>query len=78
MFDYKKCKSIALGKAKDYNTTVDTAYKIGDDYVFENSKEEVLGVLPVVISSSNGACYSLWHYLNLKDKTMDDMEPIDF
>lgn len=78
MLSYAECKEIAIKKAEDYNSTVDTAYKLGEDYVFSNSRESVIGILPVVVSTETGACKGLWPYLIDTDFTMDDMQEIEF
>lgn len=78
MREYNECKEIALKKAEYHKITIDTAYKIGDDYAFDNSREEVIGILPFVVDADTGECVSLWYYLNDKDLTMDDMQDIDF
>ena len=73
MLDYGKCKKIAENYAKNRGVKIDSASKIGEDYVFDNSKEKYIGILPFVVNAENGECGSLWHYLNNKDMTMDDM-----
>lgn len=78
MLSYEECKKTALKKAEECGIELDTAYSIGQDFVFESSKEEYIGILPVVVSSKDGQCMGLWPYLNQRDMSMDDMEKIDF
>lgn len=78
MLSYEDCKKIAIKDAEGYNTTIDKAYTIGKDYAFENSKEELMGILPVVVLRETGDCTGLWAYLNKEDLTMDDMQEIEF
>lgn len=78
MLNYGECKVKAEERAAAFNATIDKAYKIGSDYVFENSKEEYIGVLPLVVDTETGAIKGLWQYLLDKDMTMDDMTEIEF
>ena len=78
MLSYAECKKIAEDKAREHDIELDTAYSLGADFVFESSKEKCIGILPVVVSSDNGKTFGLWPYLNSFDKSMDDMEQIDF
>ena len=78
MLSYQQCKNIAVEALKEYGIEIDKAYSIGKDYVFEDSKEEHMGILPIVVSSKDGKCIGLWAYLNRYDMSMDDMRDIDF
>ena len=77
MLNYEECRERAINKANRYNTVIDKAYKLGESYVFDNSKEEFVGVLPVVVNPNNGEVSGLWNYLNEADLTMDDMQEIE-
>ena len=76
MKNYQECKEIAEGRLNASNITVNMAYRLGEDFVFDNKDEEYIGKLPVVVRSCNGECWSLWHYLNEFDMYMDDMVEI--
>ena len=78
MLPYQECKNIALESAKEYGISIDKAYSIGKDYVFEDSKEEHIGILPIVVSNKDGKCSGLWAYINRYNMSMDDMQEIDF
>ena len=78
MLSYEECKKIALDKAKLYNTTMDTAYEIGNDFAFENSKEAWEGVFPCVVIAESGETMGLWRYLNDMDLTEYDMKEREF
>ena len=77
MKNYEECKEIALERAKDFNVTIDKAYKLGNGFVFDNSQEEFIGILPMVIDTSSGVAVDLWLYLNQTGLTMDDMTEIE-
>ena len=77
MKTYEECKEIAIERAKAFNAQIDKAYKLGDSFVFDNSEEEYIGVLPMVVEAESGAIKGLWVYLNEKDLSMDDMTEID-
>lgn len=76
MLNYDNCKQIAIKKAESYNTSIDKAYLINGDYAFD-TKEEFIGIFPVVIRKKNGDMFGLWEYLNKSDLTMDDMRAIN-
>lgn len=78
MLSYEECKKAAVKKAEEHGIELDTAYSIGQDFVFESSKEECIGILPVVVSRKDGQCMGLWPYLNQHDMSMDDMQKVDF
>ena len=59
-------------KGGHYDTSIDKAYLINGDYAFD-TKEEFIGIFPVVIRKKNGDMFGLWEYLNKVDLTMDDM-----
>lgn len=72
MLNYDNCKQIAIKKAESYGATLEKAYLINGDYAFD-TKEEFIGIFPVVIRKKNGDMFGLWEYLNKSDLTMDDM-----
>ena len=74
---YAVCKEIAEAQAARINTTIDTAYSIKNDFVFDNSQGKFAGVLPVVVISETGETMGLWKYLLDFDLFMDDMKEID-
>ena len=74
MLSYEECRKIAERKAAQYNVNISKAYTLGDAYVFETDVE-FTGAFPLVVDK-NGATYGLWHYLNEKDLTMDDMSEL--
>ena len=76
MKGYEECKKIALEKAKKYNATINHAYSIGNDFVFD-SDEEYMGVLPVVVRAEDGSTAGIWFYLEEVDKTWDDLVEIE-
>ena len=76
--NYRECKEIALKKAERVNATIDKAYSIGPDYVFDSSTDEFAGVIPVVVIAETGQCEGLWQYLIDNDLTMDDMTEVEF
>lgn len=78
MKNYEECRDIAEKRAKAFGATTNKAYKLGNDYVFENADEEFIGVLPMVVSTETGDTSGLWQYLNANDMTMDDMQEIDY
>lgn len=75
---YEEAKEAALSIASAYGIKLDKAYKLGDGYVFDSSTEEWVGIIPIAVDGKTGKTKSLWHYLNEKDLTMDDMEEIEF
>lgn len=77
MISYEKSKQIAVDKAKQYNVVIDKAYKLKDAFVFENSKDDIVGVLPIVVDKE-GVCHGLWQYINDNNLTMDDMIECEF
>lgn len=74
MFDFDACKGIAEKKAEEYNASIDTAYKIGNDYAFDNTSEKWTGVFPFIVETATGAICGLWEYLIRNDMTMDDLQ----
>ena len=77
MLSYEECKRIAFEKAKTHNIELKNAYKIADDYVFDNEEKEIVGIIPFAVESESGNCRGLWNYLNAKDKSMDDIIEIN-
>lgn len=77
MLTYSECKSIAQGKALTVNAIIDKAYSLGGNYVFD-TKEEYIGIFPIVVDTANGNIYRLWQFLNEYDMSMDDMQEVDF
>ena len=73
MMNYQECREIAENRLNDSNIIINRAYRLGEDFVFDNKDEEYIGKLPVVVRSINGECLPLWHYLNEFDMYMDDM-----
>ena len=78
MKSYQECREIAENRLNDSKIIINRAYRLGEDYVFDNKDEEYIGKLPVVVRSFNGDCWSLWQYLNEFDMYMDDMIEIEF
>lgn len=78
MKSYEECRDIATERAEAFGASINKAYQLGNDYVFENADEEFIGVLPMVVSTETGDTSGLWQYLLDKDLTMDDMTEIDF
>ena len=78
MLNYEESKAIAEERAKAFDAIVDKAFKLGDNYVFDSSKEEYAGVIPFVVDVNSGEIKDLWNYLNEADLTMDDMQEIEF
>lgn len=78
MLSYEDCKNIAKKDCDGFGATINKAFSIGKDYVFDNSEVEYMGILPIVVSSETGDCFGLWAYLNKEDLTMDDMQEIEF
>lgn len=76
MLEYKECKEIAEKRAEEYGSEIDAAYKIGNDYVFDNASGNWAGVFPFVVESETGNICGIWNYLVRTDKTMDDMQEI--
>jgi len=72
MFSYEECKEIAQTRAEKYNVTINKAYSLGEDYVFD-SEVECDGIFPVVVKTEDGSCVGLWRYVNENDMSMDDM-----
>ena len=78
MLGYEECKEIAQRRADEHKISIDKAYDIGNDYVFDNSADEAIGILPMVVNADNGEIKGLWLYLNDNDMTMDDMIEREF
>lgn len=78
MLSYEACKDIALKRAMDRGVVINKAYTLKGAFVFDDSTQEYAGVLPFVVDSLNGVCQGLWHYLNAKDLSMDDMVEREF
>lgn len=78
MMNYAECKAIAEEKAKNFDIEINAAYKLGENYVFDNTEEEYIGILPFVVDVNTGNTKGLWHYLNEADLTMDDMQEIEY
>ena len=76
MLTFDECKAIADKKAAEYGVDIDGAYKIGNDYAFENKSQEWAGVFPFVVESESGVVCGLWEYLIKENKTMDDMQDV--
>lgn len=78
MKTYEECKEIAVERASAFDVAVDKAYKLGENYVFDSSTTQCVGVLPMVVDTENGNICGLWHYLNKAELSMDDMQEIEF
>lgn len=78
MMNYEECKAIAENRAKSYDININAAYQLGENYVFDNTEEEYIGVLPMVVDVNTGEIKGLWRYLNEVNLTMDDMQEIEF
>lgn len=78
MMNYEECKAIAENRAKSYDINLNAAYQLGGNYVFDNTEEEYIGVLPMVVDVNTGEIKGLWRYLNEVNLTMDDMQEIEF
>lgn len=75
---YTDCKQIAQERASRNKITIDKAYSIGNDYVFDSSETDAPGIIPMVVRTENGECWGIWEYINHFDMTMDDMVEIPF
>ncbi len=78
MLTYSECKEIALSKAQEFGIELDKAYILGKGFVFESSKEECVGLFPIVVKKSDGECTGLWSYINKNNLSMDNMRECAF
>ena len=76
MLTREECKAIALEKLDGYGIELDKVSTLKNAFVFENSKEEYMGILPIVVDTETGETSGLWHYLGKHDLTMDDIEEV--
>ena len=78
MLNYEECKKIAQERGLNCGAELDKAYALGDDFVFDCTSGEFIGLIPFVVDVKDGACYGLWPYLCRTNKTMDDMQEVEF
>ena len=78
MLSYEECKAIAEEMVKGHNATLDKAYKLDDDYVFDNSEVTFEGLYPIVVCAEDGKCWGLWRYIKTFKKNTVKMIEIEF
>lgn len=78
MITYEEAKEIAVEIAGQIGATLDVAKEWPQAYVFDDSKHQYAGWIPMVIQKSDGGKYGYWHYMNEHNLKSDDLKDIPF
>lgn len=78
MVSYEEAKKIALEILGDMAVHIDEAFETEDDYIFNDSKHEYVGWIPIVIGKSDGHRIHYGEYMLGDDQTWTYKKKIKF
>ncbi|WP_295134410.1 hypothetical protein [uncultured Catenibacterium sp.] len=78
MVNYEEAKKIALEILGDMAVHIDEAFETEDAYIFNDSKHEYVGWIPIVIGKSDGHRIHYGEYMLCDDQTWTYKKKIKF
>lgn len=78
MVSYEEAKKIALELLGDMAVYIDEAFETEDAYIFNDSKHEYVGWIPIVIAKSDGHRIHYGEYMLGDDQTWTYKKKIKF
>ena len=78
MVSYEEAKKIALEILGDMAVHIDEAFETEDAYIFNDSKHEYVGWIPIVIGKSDGHRINYGEYMLGDDQTWTYKKKIKF
>lgn len=78
MLSCEEAKKIALGVLGDMAVHIDEAFETEDAYIFNDSKHEYVGWIPIVIGKSDGHRIHYGEYMLGDDQTWTYKKKIKF
>ena len=78
MVHYEEAKTIALELLGDMAVHIDEAFETEDAYIFNDSKHEYVGWIPIVIGKSDGHRIHYGEYMLGDDQTWTYKKKIKF
>ena len=78
MVNYEEAKKIALEILGDMAVHIDEAFETEDAYIFNDSKHEYVGWIPIVIAKSDGHRIHYGEYMLGDDQTWTYRKKIKF